>query len=119
MGLQSFKELHVWKRSIELVKEVYLVTNQMPKTEQFGLMSQMRRSAVSIPSNIAEGSKRKTQKDYLQFLHIADGSCSELETQIIILKELYSDLVVERVTLLLQEVQRMLGSLMKAINKSF
>jgi four helix bundle protein len=86
MYVESFKHLIVWQRAIELVKEVYRITDGLPKSEMYGLVSQMRRSAVSIPSNIAEGKKRKTKNDFLHFLRIADGSAAELETQVIIKK---------------------------------
>jgi four helix bundle protein len=84
----THKDLDVWKLGIELVKEVYILTRELPQNEQFGLVAQMRRCAVSIPSNIAEGAARNSKKEYLQFLYIALGSMSELETQLIISKEL-------------------------------
>ncbi len=80
MYVESFKQLIVWQRSMELARALYQATNAMPRSELYGLVSQMRRAAVSIPSNIAEGKKRKTRKDFLQFLRIADGSAAELET---------------------------------------
>jgi len=88
MSIKSYKELIVWQKSIKLIKEIYLLTEGFPKTEIFGITSQMRRSAVSIPSNIAEGYGRKSHKEYLQFYAIAYGSSLELETQLIIVKEL-------------------------------
>ena len=91
MYLKSYKELIVWQKSILLVKEIYLLTNSFPKSEIFGLSSQMQRAVISIPSNIAEGYSRKNIKEYLQFLRIAYGSATELETQIIISKELDKD----------------------------
>ena len=89
MIIQSFKELTVWQRSVELVLEVYKITTDFPPSEQFGMTNQMRRAAVSIPSNIAEGKKRGTIKDFIHFLHIADGSAAELETQVLISEKLY------------------------------
>ena len=80
--MHNYTELLVWKKARLLVKEVYLLTNDFPTEEKFGLISQMRRSAVSIPSNIAEGSGRSTDKDFANFLSIALGSSFELETQI-------------------------------------
>ena len=115
MYVQSFKELIVWQKSIELVKEVYKITNSFPKSELYGLVSQMRRSAVSIPSNIAEGKKRRTSKDFMQFLRIADGSAAELETQIIISKDLYPDADFLKVESLLEEVQKMLITIIKKL----
>jgi four helix bundle protein len=82
--MKSFKELQVWQKGIELVEMVYKITATFPEEEKYGLRTQMRRAAVSIPSNIAEGHLRKTAKDFKQFIAIARGSCAELETQIII-----------------------------------
>ncbi len=86
----EYKELDVWKENKELVKLVYSLTNSLPPNEQFGLTLQIRRSAISIPSNIAEGIGRNHTKDTLQFLYIARGSAYELETQLIISKELFN-----------------------------
>jgi four helix bundle protein len=77
-----YKELSVWKQSFSLVIFIYKITGNFPKNELFGLISQIRRSAVSIPSNIAEGKGRKSDKAFLYFLHIANGSLFELRTQI-------------------------------------
>ena len=115
MYVQSFKELIVWQKSIELVKEVYKITNSFPKSELYGLVSQMRRSAISIPSNIAEGKKRRTSKDFMQFLRIADGSAAELETQIIISKDLYPEIDFSKTESLLEEVQKMLITIIKKL----
>lgn len=82
----NYKELIVWQKSVDLVTEVYAVTKDFPKEEIYSLTSQIRRSAISIPSNIAEGHSRRSQTDYLQFLKIARGSCAELETQLLISK---------------------------------
>lgn len=84
----SYKDLIAWKKSFELAKEVYRLTEKFPKTEQYGLTSQVRRAAVSIVSNIAEGFSRKTPKERLQFVSIAFGSASEIETQLLLAKEL-------------------------------
>ncbi len=114
--LKSFKELEVWKKSILLVKEVYDITNKFPKSEAYGLSSQMRRSAVSVPSNIAEGYKRQGLGEYLQFLSIADASAAELETQIIIAKNIYANLDYSKAESLLTEVQKMLFVLIQKLN---
>ena len=88
----NHKDLEVWKRSIELAKAVYDLTRDFPSSEIYGLTSQMRRSAVSIPSNIAEGAARNADKELMHFLHIALGSIAELETQYILSKEFgYTD----------------------------
>jgi four helix bundle protein len=86
--IRNFNDLKIWQRGIELVKMVYRVTSTLPAVEKYGIVSQMRRSAVSVPSNIAEGFMRRHNKEYKQFLYIALGSLAELETQIIISKEL-------------------------------
>lgn len=86
MTKRSHHDLRVWQCAIELVDEVYRLTSTFPAEEKFGLTLQMRRAAVSVPSNIAEGAARATQKEYLHFLHVARGSLSELETQVVIAK---------------------------------
>ena len=86
--IKSFKDLRIWQKGIEIVTDIYTLTKKFPKEELFSLTSQLRRSAISIPSNIAEGFKRFHNKEYKQFLFIALGSCAELETQTIIAKEL-------------------------------
>lgn len=111
--ITSYKDLIVWQKSYELVKEVYKLTSGLPKEEVFALQSQTRRSAISIVSNIAEGSNRKTRKDYVQFLHIALGSSSELETQLLLNKDLY-EINIESGLSLLIEIRKMLTAL---INK--
>lgn len=78
----------IWKKGIELVKQVYLLTGSFPAEERFGLISQLRRAAVSVPSNMAEGQARKSSAEFVQFLSIAQGSLAELETQLIISCEL-------------------------------
>jgi len=80
--IKNFRDLNIWKLGIEIVERVYKATKNFPKDELYGLTSQMRRCAVSIPSNIVEGFARKHNKEYKQFLYIALGSCAELETQI-------------------------------------
>jgi len=86
--IKSFKDLKIWQKGIEIVKDVYTITRSFPNEEMYGLTSQMRRSAVSIPSNVAEGFRRFHNKEFAQFLHIAFGSAAELETQLIIAEEL-------------------------------
>ena len=80
--IRNFRDLDVWQEGIEIVKDVYKAAESFPKQEVYGLTSQMQRCSVSIPSNIAEGFNRFHDKEYRQFLYIALGSCSELETQI-------------------------------------
>ena len=86
--IRSFKQLRIWNKGIEIVEDVYRLTRGFPREEQYGLISQMRRAAVSIPSNIAEGFKRFHAKEYSQFLHITLGSAAELETETIIARKL-------------------------------
>jgi four helix bundle protein len=85
---RAHKNLDVWKRSMKLGKLVYQITSRFPSSEQFGLVSQMRRAAVSIPCNLAEGAARLGKKEFLQFINIAQGSASELDTQAELAKEL-------------------------------
>lgn len=82
------KDLEVWKKSIEFVKDIYIITETFPQPEKFGIVSQMRRAAVSIPSNIAEGNARSSAKESARFIDVSIGSIAELETQLIISKEL-------------------------------
>jgi len=114
-NIQSFKDLIVWQKGIELTQEIYKTTAKLPSEERFGLTSQMRRSAVSIPSNIAEGRQRRSRKDFAQFLHIAQGSAAELETQIVITEKLYSDIDFSKAKALMEEIQKMLAKLRKNI----
>ena len=85
---RSFRDLDVWKLSIELVKEVYQITHKFPPSEIYGLTNQIRRAAISIPSNIAEGQGRNSPKEFRQFLAVSLGSLAELETQLIIAGEI-------------------------------
>ncbi len=84
MKVKDYKDLKVWQRGIEIVDKIYSVTAKFPKEEVYGLVVQMRKAAVSIPSNIAEGFVRHYTKEYKQFLYISLGSCAELDTQLII-----------------------------------
>lgn len=110
--INSYRDLIVWQKSIDLVLEVYKLTDVFPKLETYGLTSQIRRSAISIPSNIAEGFARKHRKEYLQFLYIAFGSGAELETQLFLAKKLHmaTDEEFVKSEELLNEVMRMLNS---------
>lgn len=115
--IQNFKDLIVWKKSVLLAEKVFHLTNTFPKSETFGLISQMRRSAVSIPSNIAEGSRRSTKKDFTQFLRMAHGSGAELETQLYLSKKISLGEIVRynECDLLLEEVSKMLSSLISKL----
>jgi len=115
--IYSYRDLVVWQRSMELVTVVYELTEQYPKSEVYGLISQTRRSAVSIPSNIAEGRRRGSRKDFRQFLIIAYGSGAELETQVEIAKRLSfgKNLDYKRVDSLLAEVMKMLNKIISTL----
>lgn len=114
----THKNLIVWQKSIDLVEKIYKFTNEFPKDELYGLTSQMRRASVSIPSNIAEGHGRCSQKELVRFLFISLGSASELETQIIISKRIQyiNDEVFEELNRLVVEIIKMLSSLIKSKN---
>jgi four helix bundle protein len=107
--ISNFRELKIWQKSKILVKDIYLLTHKYPHSELFGLTNQMRRAAVSIPSNIAEGFNRNSVKEFQRFLNIALGSCAELETQLEIsgdlgyLDEISKKSIVERIN----EISRM------------
>ena len=112
-GIKSYKELVVWQKSVDLVVAVYEITEYYPQAEIYGLMSQMRRAAVSIPSNIAEGRRRGSKKDFCRFLVMAFGSGAELETQVEISKRLPfgKKLNFSKAEDLLSEVMRMLNKM--------
>lgn len=109
MEIKSYKDLLVWKNGIEISKEAYKIANQLPKEEIFGLSSQIKRSSVSISSNIAEGRGRNTRKDFVQFLHIAQGSLLELETQIILVSEIYPLVKIQNIIKIMEEEKKMLS----------
>ncbi len=115
--IYSYKDLIVWQRAMELVVTVYELTSKFPREEIYGLTSQMRRAAVSIPSNIAEGRRRGTRKDFRQFLIIAYGSGAELETQIEISKQLSLGKALDyhKVDSLLTEVMKMLNKILSSL----
>ncbi len=112
-----YKELEVWKKSIEFVKTVYMITNEFPQEEKFGIVLQIRRAAISIPSNIAEGATRFSDKDSSRFMDIVLGSISELETQLIISKELGFIENVDNELETLKQINAMTLGLRKFYNK--
>lgn len=113
----NHKELQVWKKSMQLVEEVYRLVKLLPKEENYALSDQMRRAAVSIPSNIAEGNARDSDKEFLRFLAIAQGSNAEIETQLIICRRLgyVSDEQSANALALQAEVGKMLSILAKRV----
>ncbi len=112
MATHSFKDLIVWQKSMALAQSVYGVSRILPFEERQGIVSQVQRAVVSIPSNIAEGSKRGSRKEFAHFLRIARGSAAELETQLLIIRAVYTINVEEQLSLLV-EVQKMLEVLLK------
>jgi len=87
-ALKTHRDLDVWKKAMDLVENLYNITSNFPVEEKYGLVSQIRRAAVSIPSNIAEGAGRKSDKEFVQFLYVSMGSLSEVETQLLIAQRL-------------------------------
>ena len=113
-----YKELEVWKEARRLVKEVYKLTSEFPKSELFGLTSQINRSVISIPSNIAEGCVRYSDKDTNKFIDIALGSAAELDTQLIIAQDLGFAVYDKNLISLVNKVTALLQGLKKYINSS-
>ena len=115
--VQHYKDLIVWQRGMQLVKEIYTITKKLPKEEVYGLSNQMRRASVSIPSNIAEGHIRSGKKEFAQFLSIAAGSRAELQTQLLICAEIgyLSESDIVNAMGLSEEVARMLASLIQKL----
>ncbi len=117
--LKTYKELIVWQKSFRLCTQLYQITRSFPADERFGLTSQIRRAAVSIPSNIAEGYGRGTTRDYIRFLWIANGSLAEVETQLLLSRELdflsqdHADAALESVA----EVERILAALIRSLEE--
>ena len=112
--MSGFKELKVWQIGIDLVLKVYKITESFPKSEIYGLSSQMRRCAVSIPSNIAEGASRNNPKEFTQFLYIAQGSLSELDTQFTLAQLLRYIKDFNQIEELIRQIRSMLTGLIKA-----
>ena len=114
MPVSLCRDLIVWKKSFNLSTKIYKLTRQLPEVERFGIISQLQRAAVSIPWNIAEGQQRNNRKEYRQFLGIARGSAAELETQLLIIKEVYR-IEINDCLELLNEVHKMLSVLCKKL----
>jgi len=115
--VKTHRDLNLWKESIHFVTDIYTITKTFPKTEIFGIVNQLRRASVSVPSNISEGAARQSQKEFIQFLYIALGSLAEIESQLVISKNLeylnkkqYEELIEK-----LNKIQRMLFGLIKKI----
>lgn len=114
MKAYNFQDLIVWQRSMQLVRETYQVLEKLPTSEKFALSDQMRRSAISIPSNIAEGQKRLGRKETIQFSGIALGSLAELQTQLLLCGQLYS-LETHSLVGECDEISKMLTALIKSL----
>jgi four helix bundle protein len=119
MSISRFRELRAWQLGMDLTERVYLITHSFPKSEIYGLTSQIRRAAVSIPSNLAEGHGRTSTKEFLQFISIAYGSICELETQILLSHRLkYIETIdLEAISALLIETSKTIRGLQKAMKE--
>lgn len=117
MPLRSFRDLIVWQKAMRLARETYCLVKLLPMEERYALYDQMRRAAVSIPSNIAEGQSRNTKKEFIQFLHIAKGSNSELMTQFLLCLdfEYLKKEEIQKVMNLCTEIDGLLGGLIKSL----
>jgi four helix bundle protein len=115
--MRNFKELKIWQKGFGIAVKSYKITETFPANERFGLTSQINRAAVSVPSNIAEGSSRSSGKEYNHYIQISLGSCFELETQLLIAKELNfgNQLVISEVLVQLTEEEKMLTAFGKAL----
>jgi four helix bundle protein len=117
--INSYKELIVWQKSIELVTDVYSLTRNFPSEEKFGIVNQLNRAIVSVPTNIAEGWGRGSSKNYLQFLRTSRGSLMEVETLILISKNLcyINDNEFQKITIGIEEVGKILQGLIKSVQQ--
>ena len=121
MGVQKYEDLIVWQKAMDLVEEIYRLTKLLPNDEIYALSSQMKRAAVSIPSNIAEGQERNTTKDFINHLYIAKGSKGELETQVLLCVRLQylAQPQIATAQNLLTEVGKMLNALIQSLSTKF
>jgi four helix bundle protein len=118
-GTQNYKDLLVWQKGITLAKSIYGLTQSFPSEEKFGLTAQMRRAAISIPSNLAEGQARHTSGEFVQFISHAEGSSAELDTQLILAVELgfCKKPAALPIYELIEEIRRMLNALRRAVSR--
>lgn len=116
--MKNYKDLIVWQKAMDLVEEIYRITEFLPNEEKFGLSLQLKRAAVSIPSNIAEGYERNTTKDYIKFLSIAKASRAEVETQLYICKrlEFLTDDEIKKSLEICEEIKRIIIAMFKNLN---
>ena len=115
--MSDYKDLNVWKESMDLVESVYKLAKILPKEETYALSDQLRRAVVSIPSNIAEGQNRNTQKEFIQFLYMALGSASEVETQLIIAQRLNYISNIQNELNTITKIRKMINALINSIKK--
>lgn len=111
------KDLDVWKKSIDLVAEIYEISKCFPKEEAYGLQGQIRRAVVSIPANISEGASRNTKKEYIQFLYIALGSASEVETHLIVAKTIGFISAIDEALANIENIKKMLNGIISFLRK--
>ena len=118
--MRNYKDLKIWKRSVELASLIYQLTSKFPSEEKFGIISQLRRASILISSNIAEGSARSSEKDFSRFIDIAYGSLCEVETQLIIAHDLkfISNQEHERIHLEVNELQKMIYTFSRTLKKA-
>jgi four helix bundle protein len=116
---RDYRDLVLWQRAIEMAAEVHRTTLKMPRHEMFGMAAQIRRAAVSVPSNIAEGSGRRTTREFIAFLHIARGSLSELKTQLVLARAVgyLADADLSKSDLLSDEVGRLLNAVIRGLRR--
>ena len=116
--MKNYRDLIVWQKAMDLVEEIYRITEFLPNEEKFGLSLQLKRAAVSIPSNIAEGYERNTTKDYIKFLSIAKASRAEVETQLYICKRLkfLTDDEIKKSLEICEEIKRIIIAIFKNLN---
>ncbi len=115
--MTGYEQLNVWQESMNLVTEVYTIVKKLPKEELFSLSDQLRRSAVSIPSNIAEGSSRNSKKEFIQFLYIALGSLCELETQLKICINIGYLQNLENIFIQTEKIKKMINALISSLKR--
>ncbi|MBU0474500.1 MAG: four helix bundle protein [Bacteroidetes bacterium] len=118
--MHNFKELKIWQKGRNYVKEIYLTVSKFPPEEKFALTSQMKRAVISIPSNIAEGAGRRTDKDFLRFLDIANGSAFELETHIYLAYDLdfINEETLNNLITNIEEIEKMIFGFKKTLNEN-
>jgi four helix bundle protein len=121
MKVKDYKELKVWQKGIDIVDKIYSITEKFPKDEMYSLVVQMRRAAVSVPSNIAEGFNRKHTKEYTQFLRTSLGSCAELDTQLIITvrRKYISEDKSKEILKDIEDESRMLSALIRTLSQKY